>query len=141
MSNAEVCSMNGKSEFDSEFCRVRYMKTDNEVFLEWKKFARMNDYREPTLFALKLLKKNPGSNFIVDARNGFEDDPEDVKWGFSDLLPNMAKTDCKYVAFILENATAIENEMNMWAMEFGKYFTVINVDSYEEAVRKMTFRT
>lgn len=67
------------------------------------------------------------SNFIVDARHGFEDDSADVEWGFSELLPNMAKTECKYVIFIMEKVPTIEEEMDMWTKEFSKYFTVMKV--------------
>jgi len=126
-----------KSEFDSEFCNVKYMESDNVVLLSWKKFARINDYRRPTLFALNLLKEHSFSNFVIDARNGFEDDPEDVEWGFSELLTNMAKTDCKCVAFILEKATPIEDEMDMWTKEFEKYSAVVNADGYEQAVHRI----
>ena len=129
--------MNSKSEFDSEFCNVRFMENDNVVLLSWKKFARINDYRRPTLFALNLLKEHSRSNFVIDARNGFEDDPEDVEWGFSELLPNIAKTDCKCVAFIMEKVSSIEDEMDMWTKEFMKYFTVVNADGYEQAVQKI----
>ncbi|MBC3887385.1 hypothetical protein GH810_03560 [Acetobacterium paludosum] len=129
--------MNSQSEFNSEFCNVRYMESDNVVLLTWKKFARINDYREPTHFALQLLQQHPQSNFVVDARNGFEDDPEDVKWGFSELLPSMAKTDCQFVILIMEKAAAIEDEMDMWTKELGKYFAVIKVQSYQQAIRQM----
>ncbi|NJJ40572.1 hypothetical protein HCB82_15450 [Paenibacillus sp. 7028] len=124
-----------KNEFDSEFCHVEYMPEDNIVFLTWKKFCSYGDYRTPTLFALELLKRYPGSNFVVDARNGFEDEQEDVEWGFSVLLPAMANTDCKHVVFILNEVTEIEDEMDMWTKEFMKYFTVKRVKSYEDAAR------
>jgi len=127
-----------KYEFDSKFCNVKYIEEDKIVLLRWKGFARSDDYREPTSFALRLLEKNPNSNFIVDARNGFEDDPDDVIWGFSFLLPAMSRTDCKHVAFIMEDAIDIQDEMNMWTREFGKYFHVLIVDSYEQAVMKIT---
>jgi len=110
------------------------MENENIVFLTWKKFARLNDYKKPTLFALDLLKQYPHSNFVVDARNGFEDDKEDVEWGVSELLPNMSKTDCEYVIFIMPETVNIEDEMDMWTKEFGKYFAVVKVNSYEQAV-------
>jgi len=132
--------MNNKLEFDSEFCHVAYMASDNVVLLSWKKFARIEDYRKPTLFALNLLKQYPQSNFVVDARNGFEDDKEDVKWAFSELLPNMAKTDCRYVVFIIQKIVDIEDEIDMWTKEFGKYFVVIKVESYEQAILKINSR-
>lgn len=132
--------MNSKLGYDSEYCNVRYMENDNVVFLTWKKFARLDDYRKPTLFALDLLKQYPHSNFVIDARNGFEDDNEDVKWGFSELLPNMAKTNCKYVIFIMQKADDIQGEMDMWTKEFGKYFAVVKVNSFEQAVSKIRNR-
>ena len=124
-----------KDEFDSEFSNVKYMPKDNMVFLTWKKFCCYEDYRNPTTFALELLRKHSDSNFIVDARNGFEDDKEDVEWGFSVLLPAMSNTDCKNVMFIMNEVNEIEEEMDMWTKEFIKYFTVKKVKCYEAAVK------
>lgn len=127
-----------KNEFDSEFSNVKYMSEDNIVFLTWKKFCCYDDYRKATTFALELLRKYPNSNFVVDARSGFEDEKEDVEWGFSVLLPSMSKTDCKNVIFIMNEVNEIEEEMDMWTKEFMKYFTVKKVISYEEAVKLIT---
>jgi quinol monooxygenase YgiN len=129
--------MNQYQEFNSEFCNIKYIEEDNIVFLTWKKFCSFKDYRTPTTFALDLLKGNANSNFVVDARNGFEDDKEDVEWGFTFLLPEISKTDCKYVVFILNEVKEIEEEMDLWTKEFGKYFTVIKAKSYVEALDKM----
>jgi hypothetical protein len=127
--------MNIKNEFDSEFCNVRYISKDNIVFLTWKKFCCYDDYRNPTMFALELLKKYPNSDFVVDARNGFEDKKEDVEWGFSVLLPAMSKTDCKNVVFIMNEVNEIEEEMDMWTKELMKYFTVKKVKCYEDSAK------
>jgi len=121
-------------EFDSEFCNVKYVKDANIVFLSWKKFCCFDNYRTPTTFALDLLKSFKNSNFVIDARNGFEDKKEDVDWGFSFLLPSIAKTDCKIVIFIMNEVNEIEEEMDMWTKEFMKYFTVRKVASYEDAI-------
>jgi RimJ/RimL family protein N-acetyltransferase len=128
-------SMDNKLEFDSEFCNVKYIEKDNVVFLTWKKFCCFDDYRKPTTFALELLKEHSNSNFVFDARNGFEDDKADVEWGFDFLLPEMGKTDCKKIAFILNEVNEIEDEMDMWTVEFKKYFEIVQVVSYEEAVK------
>jgi len=127
-----------EKEFDSEFSNVKYMTDDNLVLLTWKKFCCYDDYRNPTTFALELLKKYPNSNFVVDARNGFEDEKDDVEWGFSVLLPAMSSADCKNVVFIMNEVNEIEEEMDMWTKEFMKYFTVKKVTSYEEAVNQIT---
>lgn len=128
---------NIKDYFDSEFCNVIYKKEDNAVLLTWKKFASFENYRKPALFAIELLGKYSGSSFIVDATNGFEDEKEDVKWGFEVMLPAMAKTGCKKVVFIMNKVNDIEGEMDMWTKEFVKYFNVLRVTSYQEAVKSL----
>ncbi len=121
------------NEFNSEYCNVKYIYKENVVVLEWKKFASFDNYRKPTTFALELLRSNKGSNFIINAKNGFEDEKADVEWGFSFLIPEMAKTDCKVVIFIMNQANDIEEEMDMWSAEFSKYFTLKKTDSNEKA--------
>ncbi len=122
------------NEFETQYCSVKYDQDNNVVFLKWKKFCCFDDYRNPTMFASGLLRKNRNSNFIIDARNGFEDDKADVEWGFSVLLPDMAKSDCKKCVFIMNEISDIDGEINMWTKEFMKYFEVKNVLSYDEAI-------
>ncbi len=124
-------------EFDSEYCNVKYLEKENVVLLRWKKFCCFEDYRKPATFALELLKGCPNSNLVVDARDGFEDVKEDAEWGFNVLLPNMAKTDCKYVVFIMDGSENIEDEIDMWTRECGKYFGVTKVNSLEDAINAL----
>lgn len=126
-----------ENTFNSEFCDVVYLKKDNIVLLTWKKFCSFENYRKPTTFASNLLKLHEGSNFVIDARNGFEDEKEDVEWGFSVLLPNMAQSSCKICVFILQKVPLIEDEIDLWSKEFQKYFQVYKVESYEEALEKL----
>ncbi|MCH5136934.1 hypothetical protein JMF89_06930 [Clostridiaceae bacterium UIB06] len=123
-----------KNEFDSEFSNVKYIAEDNLVLLKWKKFCCYDDYRTPTTFALELLKKYSNSSFVVDARNGFEDEKDDVEWGFSVLLPSMSNTSCNIVVFIMNEVNEIEEEMDMWTKEFMKYFIVKKVTTYKDAI-------
>lgn len=123
--------------FDTEFCNVSYNEKDDVVVLRWKKFCCGDDYRNPVNYALTLLKENEGSNLVVDARNGFEDEKEDAQWGINEFIPNMAKTKCKVVVFIMNEVNDIEEEMDMWTKAFMKYFKVIRVDSYEKAIEKI----
>lgn len=120
--------------FDSEFCNVAYLEAENIVLITWKKFCCFDNYREPTLFASQLLKENDGSNLIIDARNGFEDEKEDIEWGFQVLLPDMSKSNCQNCIFILNEMPTIEDEIDLWTAEFEKYFRVHNVQSYNEAI-------
>ncbi len=124
-----------ENQFDSEFGNVKYIVKDNIVLLTWKKFCCNDDYRKPATFALELLNGFQGSNLIVDARNGFEDEEEDVEWGLSFLLPAMSRTSCKKVVFIMNKVNDIEEEMDMWTREFRKYFTVSKAESLEAAIK------
>jgi hypothetical protein len=120
-------------EFDSEFCHICYQPEDKVVFLTWKQFCCYEDYRQPVRFALKLLQEYPGSNLVVDARNGFEDEKADAEWAFNEFIPEMAKTSCKTVTFIMNEVNDIEEEMDMWTKAFSKHFTVRKVTSYGAA--------
>ena len=66
--------------FESEYAKTEYIEKDNAVFHVWKKEAHFSDYRTPVIASLEMLRTHAGSLFIVDARNGFEDTPEDVEW-------------------------------------------------------------
>ena len=119
--------------FSSEYADVQYLADKNKVLLTWKKEAKLDNYRKPATAALELLREH-NCDFIIDARNGFEDEKEDVEWGFSFLLPEMSRTGCKTVWFIMTqvNETEIGKEMDMWTAEFLKYFAVRKVDSPEK---------
>lgn len=120
--------------YNTEFCMINYNEMDKVILLTWKKFCSGDDYRNPVKYALELLEKNENSNFIVDARNGFEDEKEDAQWAFSEFIPKMAKTNCKDIVFIMNEVNDIESEMDMWTKEFMKYFHVSRVSSYKEAI-------
>lgn len=124
--------------FDNEYCNVTYVKESRAVLLTWKKFSSFENYRKPAFYALELLRKYKNSNFVVDARNGFEDEKEDVEWAFRELLPNMALTDCKHVIFIMNKVNDIEGEMDMWSIEMSKFFTVSRVTTVEAAMKKLS---
>lgn len=121
--------------FDSEYCNIQYIEKDDVVLLTWKKACSFDNYRSPSLFMLWLLQDHPSSTYVVDARNGFEDEKEDVDWGFTYLIPAMAQTSCKKVIFIMNPSNDIEGEMDMWGNEFRKYFQVQRVASYDEALQ------
>ena len=120
--------------FDSEYSNVRHVVECNAVLLTWKKKCSFADYRRPATFAMEQLAAHPRSNLIIDARNGFEDEKEDVEWGFSVLLPGLARTDCRMVVLVMREVNEIEAEMDMWTKEFLRYFAVKKVSSLAAAV-------
>lgn len=134
--SALLINEKASTEFDSEYCNVKYLSDKNAVLLTWKKFVCFDNYRKPTRFALELLKEYSADNFIIDARDGFEDEKADVEWGFSWLLPEMAKTACKTVTVVMNEVhDDIEEEMDMWTAEFSKYFKVVKTDNFEKTMK------
>ena len=122
--------------FDSEFAKTDYIEKDNAVFHVWKKEAHFDDYRDPVTASLEMLREHKGSLFVVDARNGFEDVPEDVEWGFRYFLPELKKTGCRIWGFILPEVSDIEGEIDLWTAEIEKNFTVIRAVSYDDIIGK-----
>jgi hypothetical protein len=125
------------SELNTEYANVKYIMEDNVVLIQWKKEAHLDDYRTPASFALEQLRTHKNSHFVIDARNGFEDDKRDVEWGFHFLLPEMAKAGCKHVGLIMNEVNSIEEEMDMWTKELRKYFSVHRNVSYEDVICSM----
>lgn len=122
--------------FESEYAKTDYIEKDNAVFHVWKKEAHFSDYRTPVIASLEMLRAHAGSLFIVDARNGFEDTPEDVEWGFQYFLPELKKTGCRIWGFVLPVVSEIEGEIDLWTVEIEKNFTVIKAESYDEIIRQ-----
>lgn len=120
--------------FESEYAKCEYIEKDNAVFHVWKKEAHFDNYRDPVIASLEMLREHKDSIFIVDARNGFEDVKEDVEWGFNWFLPELKKTGCKIWGFILPEVSHIEGEIDLWTKEIEKNFKVIRAVSYEEIV-------
>ncbi len=116
-------------DFSSEYADVQLWK--GKSLLTWKKRATFDNYRAPATAALELIRQH-GCDMVIDARNGFEDEKEDVEWGFAFLLPEMAKSGCRKVWFIMNEVNDIAEEMDMWTAEFLKYFEVGKVDDPEK---------
>jgi len=123
--------------FESEFAKTEYIEKDNVVFHVWRKEAHFDNYRNPVIASLEMLREHKNSIFIVDARNGFEDVKEDVEWGFSFFLPELKKTGCTVWGFILPEVSDIEGEIDLWTKEIEKNFRVIRAESYEDILKQV----
>ena len=110
--------------YRSEFCDVDYNDELNIVFVTWKKFCRRDDKRKPLLYALDIMNKNYGCQYVADTRNGFEDEPADTQWLFDVFLPEAAKTSCKMIFFIIDKDNSLKEELEGQAVELKKLFDV-----------------
>jgi GTPase SAR1 family protein len=108
----------------SEFSDVKYLEDLNVVFVKWKKFCCIDDYRKPLLYALDIMKNHNNCHYVADTREGFENDPEDTKWLFEKWLPEVASTTCKAIFFIIDNDNKLKEELEGQSVELKKQFNV-----------------
>lgn len=94
----------------SEYCDVNYNETYNIVFIKWKKFCCMEDYRKPLEFALDIIKQYK-CDYVADTRDGFENIPEDTKWVADYFMPKAAEYGCRCIYFIIDENNTLKDEL------------------------------
>ena len=87
--------------YKSEFSEVSYLEDLNVVFVKWKKFCRQDDYRNPLLYALDIMKNHNNCHYVADTRDGFENEPADIQWVSDVFIMQAALTTCKAIFFII----------------------------------------
>ncbi|WP_029902153.1 hypothetical protein [Prevotella sp. 10(H)] len=119
--------------YSSEFCDVSYLSDSNVVFVEWKNFCKGNDYRQPLLYAIEVMRANKDCHYMADTRHGFENEEADTLWVFNEFIPLAATTGCKYIIFIIGENNNLKEELEGQSVELKKYFEVKAFFSIEEA--------
>lgn len=114
-----------KLMYESEYCEVSYNKEINIVLVKWKKFCYQNNYRQPLLAALDIMKQYKNCNYVADTRNGFENKEEDTEWLFREFLPKASLTNCKIIFFIINEDNKLKEELEGQSVELKKFFEVI----------------
>ena len=118
--------------YRSEFCDVDYLKDLNVVFVKWKKFCRQDDYRNPLLYAIDVMRNHINCHYVADTRDGFENEDADTQWIFNYFLPQTALTTCKAIFFIIDDDHKLKEELEGQASELKKHFTVHYCFSLDE---------
>lgn len=100
----------------SEYCDVNYNEMYNIVFVKWKKFCCMEDYRKPLEFALDIIKQYR-CDYVADTRDGFENIPEDTKWVADYFMPKAAEYGCRCIYFIIDENNTLKEELEGQQMD------------------------
>ena len=100
----------------SEYCDVNYNETYNIVFVKWKKFCCIEDYRKPLEFALDIIKQYK-CDYVADTRDGFENIPEDTKWVADYFMPKAAEYGCRCIYFIIDENNTLKEELEGQQMD------------------------
>lgn len=96
--------------YASKFCEVSYNKEYNAVFVKWKKFCKLEEYRKPLLYALDIINKY-NCDYIADTRDGFEDAPEDTILVKEYFIPKAVEYGCKTIYFIIDANNSLADEL------------------------------
>jgi hypothetical protein len=118
--------------YRSEYCDVTYLADLNVVFVKWKKFCRQDDYRNPLLYAIDIMKNHHNCHYVADTRDGFENEEADTQWVFSVFLEQAALTTCKAIFFIIDNDDKLKEELEGQSVELKKKFDVHYCFSIDE---------
>lgn len=123
--------------YNSEFCEVSYNSEYNVVFVKWKKFCKIDEYRSPLLYALEIIKEY-NCNYVADTRNGFEDDPEDTIWIKNHFIPKAVEYGCKTIYFIIDKDNSLANDLkgqeedSKDKIKFKYIYNLADIRNYEK---------
>ncbi len=97
-------------EYLSEYCDVSYNAEYNVVFVKWKKFCCLEDYRNPLEFALDIIRQYK-CDYVADTRTGFENIPEDTQWVADYFMPKAKEYGCECIYFIIDENNSLKDEL------------------------------
>ena len=117
--------------FESDFCKIEYLKQYNAIFCQWKKYCQYKEYKQPLEFGLKLINENNATVWITDTTDGFESNPEDTKWLLENFIPKTINSSCNTLIFIIKNNSSLKNEIYEQSKALSQYFDVKQVESLE----------
>ena len=98
------------SIYKSDYCEVYYINDKNIVFVKWKKYCEIDEYRKPLLKALEIIKKYK-CNYCVDTRNGFIDNPLDTIWIKDYFMVKAKEYGCNVIYFIIDKNNSLKEEL------------------------------
>ncbi len=94
----------------SEYCDVKHNEDHNVVFVKWKSFCCMDDYRKPLEYALDVILQYK-CDYVADTRNGFENIPEDTKWVADYFMPKAVEYGCRCIYFVIDKDNTLKEEL------------------------------
>lgn len=118
--------------FETDFCKIEYLEKYNAVFCQWKKFCKLDNYRNPLEFGLKLIKDKNATVWITDTTNGFESELEDTQWLLENFIPKTIDSSCDTIIFIIKNNSPLKNEIDGQIKALSQFFNVKQIESLDK---------
>ena len=118
--------------FETQFCKIEYLKDINAVLCRWKQYCDFDTYREPLKYGLELIHENNATTWITDTTNGFTSTPEDNQWLATEFSPQAIKSTCKKVVFIIKNDSPLKDEIELHSQLLKQFFEVELVEKFTD---------
>ena len=107
----DTCEKLVDAVYLSKHCDVIYAEDKNVVLVHWKKYCELDQYRTPLLYALEIIRKHPGCNYVADTRDGFEDNPLDTKWVAEYFMPKAKEYGSRIIYFLIDKRNLLKEEL------------------------------
>ena len=96
--------------YNSEYAEVYYVLKENVVFVKWKKYCEIDEYRKPLLKALDVIKDHK-CDYVADTRNGFIDNLLDTIWVKDYFMVKAKEYGCNTIFFIIDKNNSLKEEL------------------------------
>jgi len=122
--------------FETEFCKITYLKEHNAVYCQWKKYCEYENYRQPLEYGLNLINENNATIWITDTTNGFESNTDDTKWLLDSFIPKTINSSCDTLIFIIKKDSPLKNEIDNQSKALSQYFDVKQIENIDNIYEK-----
>lgn len=96
------------SYYDEPHLEVRYDSTVDAVVMEWKRFAKGDDFRDGLDTGLELVERKRAKNWLADLREMGTVAEEDQEWSNDEWFPRALQT-CLHSMAIVKPEDVVAN--------------------------------
>jgi hypothetical protein len=118
--------------YESDYCKIQYLKAQNAILCEWKQFCKGDDYRNPLLYAKDEIAKHNITTWITDTIHGFESDEADTKWLLEEFVPMMIESSIEKIIFLIASDSPLMEEIRGQKMALREFFEVRLIESLDD---------
>ncbi len=116
----------------TEHCDVLYVSELNCVFVKWKKYCSLEDYRTPLRHAIDIMAQHENCHYIADTRDGFECCDEDTQWVNETFAQAAFNSGCRHIFFIKNKVSKLDNELDNQSALLSRLFEVHYCESFDD---------
>jgi len=117
--------------YNTPYCKIQQLKSQNAILCEWKQFCKGDDYRKPLLYAKDEITKHNITTWITDTTHGFESDEADTKWLLEEFVPIMIESSIEKIIFIIADDSPLMEEIRGQEVALKEFFEVRLIESLD----------